>query len=370
MYLNDEYPSNLALPRPTMTELHQPIPNPGFGKLPLMDLVKAVGAIGRVAMETFFFVLDNMFKNNRNGGQKNKLRFFIQRRREGFSAIWFCNPKLCESLNPLITADVVILFAHGGGYVLGQPEMYTSLLMRIAEGIEASGRSIAICALDYSLAPEHVFPRQLEQMTACWDYITTELDIPLSKVSLMGDSAGGSLCLSFLVHMASPAPSVPTVKIAGSPGMGVYLISPWVSLLSEKGYAEKQDTDVLDARALRQWADMATSGADAPVVQKYLEFASSCDDLGRILPSRIWVSSGADEIFMHNISAFVDAARASGCRVEFEVKDGQAHDWQLVESLEYEDKFLSQRYGVFEDGVMTGAASIAQAMVRAFTWKE
>ncbi|KAM0390243.1 hypothetical protein ACHAO7_012087 [Fusarium culmorum] len=170
--------------------------------------------------------------------------------------------------------------------------------------------------------------------------------------------------------MASPVPGVPRVNITGSPGMGVYLISPWVSLLSEKGYDEKQDTDVLDAKALRQWAAMATSGVDVGMVQKYLDFAHSLKDLRNILPSRTWVSCGSDEIYLHNISAFVDAARASGRRVEFEVKDGQAHDWQMLESFEHQDIFLSQKYGMLEGGIMTGAASIAQAVIEGFAWRE
>ncbi|KAF5625193.1 alpha beta-hydrolase [Fusarium tjaetaba] len=390
-----------------MTDFHPSHPNPGFGNLSLMDIITAAGAIGRMSIEVFFFILGSVFKNNKNGDQKNNLRFFIQRRlltylpisvlrrpsksldkalsskryaglrhsfiegvrREDFSAIWFCNPKLGDTSSPFTVADMVILFAHGGGYVVGQPEMYTSLLMRVAEGIESSGRTIAICALDYALAPEYVFPRQLEQMTACWDYITTELGIPLSKIALIGDSAGGSLCLSLLAHMESPAPGVPRAKISGSPGMGVYLISPWVSLLSEKGYPDKEDTDVLDARALRKWAAMVTSGVDVSVMQKYLEFANSRDDLRKILPSRTWVSSGSDEVFLHNISAFVNTARASGCRVDFEVKDGQAHDWQLMETLDHEDEFLSQEYPVLGADSMTGAASIAKALMVGYNWK-
>jgi acetyl esterase/lipase len=288
--------------------------------------------------------------------------------RSDFSALWIYGPKLDASRNAS-AADVVIMFAHGGGYVVGRPHTYVPMLLRVAEGIEATGRTVAICALDYSLAPEHLFPRQLIQMTACWEYLAGELGIPTSKLALMGDSAGGSLCLSFLSHMADPVPGVKAVRDAGRPGMGLYLISPWVSIQTETGYVEKKDLDILDIRVLAQWASMFTHGVQEPLVQKYLEFACDRNDFAAILPEYVWVSAGSDEIFIVNITKFVQVARQSGKHVTFEVKNEGIHDWQLAESQDHEAEFLRRECGELGNDIMSGAAALSEAVVYGFTWK-
>ena len=51
----------------------------------------------------------------------------------------------------------VILYIHGGGFVLGQPEMADDYLANLAEELGA-----IIVAVDYRLAPEHPFPIPLD----------------------------------------------------------------------------------------------------------------------------------------------------------------------------------------------------------------
>jgi acetyl esterase/lipase len=98
--------------------------------------------------------------------------------------------------------DVVIYFLHGGGYCYLQPGNYTLFLLRLAEVLgEQFGLRVAVFALDYSLAPEAVFPCQLRQAAHAYRHLTVTCGIDPEKIVLLGDSAGGnaSFFLSFFI---------------------------------------------------------------------------------------------------------------------------------------------------------------------------
>lgn len=84
-----------------------------------------------------------------------------------------------------------IFYIHGGGFVLGKPEMADEQLAGLAETMEA-----VVVAVDYRLAPEHSFPVPLED---CFTGLTWLIDqaeslsINPQSIVLMGHSAGGGL---------------------------------------------------------------------------------------------------------------------------------------------------------------------------------
>jgi acetyl esterase len=80
--------------------------------------------------------------------------------------------------------DGVIVFAHGGGFVLGDLETHDAFTRRLAH---ATGRTVV--AVDYRRAPEHPFP-------AAVDDVLTVLDLQRARrVAVAGDSAGGFLAI-------------------------------------------------------------------------------------------------------------------------------------------------------------------------------
>lgn len=87
--------------------------------------------------------------------------------------------------------EQIILFFHGGGWVTGNIESYTTVCSRIA----SQTKSIVI-SVDYRLAPEHQFPAGLEDCYAVARELfrdTEQFDLRSDKIVLMGDSAGGNL---------------------------------------------------------------------------------------------------------------------------------------------------------------------------------
>lgn len=306
--------------------------------------------------------IDHFCKSKRYGSIVENLNERVER--PDFAGYWLCKPRF-DGKAPPSEADVVILYIHGGGYVMSQPNQFAAMLLRVAETVVDTGKTVAIFVLDYSLAPESVFPRQLGQASACWEYLTTEQNIPVSNIALMGDSAGGSICLSLLTHLAYPLPSIKPPTIRSAPGRGAFLLSPWVSLFDQSGYSDKADSDLLVGSVLRRWATMAVAGAKRADVESYLEFTtagSARPGLGQILPEITCVFAGGDELFLENISRFVEAARAAGANVMYDVKAGACHDWQVSESVKNEKKYLALPFGTPDAGLLSGADAIGKKL--------
>lgn len=80
---------------------------------------------------------------------------------------------------------------HGGGFVLGHPEMEDRFMPAIAQ---KSG--VKILSVDYSLAPEAMFPAALNECYAVVEYAkahAVELGIDPDNIAIGGQSAGGNL---------------------------------------------------------------------------------------------------------------------------------------------------------------------------------
>jgi acetyl esterase len=103
----------------------------------------------------------------------------------------------------------VVLFLHGGGWVLGDLDSHDALARHVAA---ASGA--AVLAVDYRLAPEHRFPAAVDDAAAALRWLATEahtLGLDGSRIAVMGDSAGGNLA-AVLALMARDG-DVPPIRV-------------------------------------------------------------------------------------------------------------------------------------------------------------
>ena len=264
--------------------------------------------------------------------------------RPGFTGYWvlqdsFKNPKVpCKS-------DLIILHLHGGGYFSSQPAHYLLFNLRLAESILEQGFTVSIFALDYSLAPEHLFPTQLDEATAAYQYLTSEAQIPAKNIIVAGDSAGGHLALSLLVHLDNMRLSNAEKIALEKPG-GLVLMSPWLSLQHEPtSFTTNKYTDLLSGPFLRLTARRflgpdPTRGGRLKVTSMnspYLEFLTPepAIEWERVLPPWIWVSGGGNEILLDNIKIWVrilDRELGDG-KVTLEVGHGRVHVWQWLETI-------------------------------------
>lgn len=115
-----------------------------------------------------------------------------------FQEHWVASPegkaplRLCVYAPPGLEAGPdrpSIFYIHGGGFVLGKPEMADDQLAELALSLGA-----LVIAVDYRLAPEHPFPAPLEDCFKGLEWIienTKSLGLDPQRITLMGHSAGG-----------------------------------------------------------------------------------------------------------------------------------------------------------------------------------
>jgi acetyl esterase len=85
----------------------------------------------------------------------------------------------------------VLLFFHGGGFVIGDLDGYDHPCRRLAKIAKC-----AVISVDYRLAPEHKFPSAIEDCWAVFEWVRKQgssWGLDTSRIALSGDSAGGNL---------------------------------------------------------------------------------------------------------------------------------------------------------------------------------
>lgn len=88
-------------------------------------------------------------------------------------------------------AQPALVYFHGGGWVFGDIETHDNLCRSLTNAGDCT-----VISVDYRLAPEHKFPKALDD---CWAAVkwtaanAAALSVDPSRVAVGGDSAGGNL---------------------------------------------------------------------------------------------------------------------------------------------------------------------------------
>lgn len=219
-----------------------------------------------------------------------------------------------EWLVPQGAGEGVILYVHGGGYVIGSLNTHRGLVASIAKA--AGARALSV---DYRLAPEHPFPAAVDDATTAYRFLLSSGVSP-SHIVIAGDSAGGGLTIATLVNLRDKGEALPAAGVC---------LSPWVDLegIGDSMTSKDEADPIVHKDMLVQMAQTYLAGADA----RHPLAAPLYADLKGLPPLLIQV--GTAETLLDDARRVADRARAAGVTVDLEEWEDMIHVWQMFAPL-------------------------------------
>lgn len=228
-----------------------------------------------------------------------------------------CQIYRTDATNP---AAPTLLYLHAGAFVSGSSAANASAVLPTCHlsGCEA-------VAVDYSLAPEAVYPTQLEETEAVYRALLADGRSP-DRIVIIGDSAGGAIALGSLYRwrrLGLPSPA------------GIVLLSPILDGAGDSDtHISLKGRDPLFAGVGREGCvesfKLYAGGADITNP----EISPLAGDPANLPPALIHV--GTREVLLGDSARFAEKARRAGVDASLRVFDGMFHlfhqHWRLAEA--------------------------------------
>ena len=228
----------------------------------------------------------------------------------------------CQWITALgASEDRVIVYFHGGGFQVGSLASHRELMACVSAAATSS-----VLGVGYRLAPEHRYPAALEDALAAWLWLRSQ-GVPVERIALAGDSAGGGLALSLLLALQARGEPLPAA---------FWGLSAWTDLTaSGASYETRATIDPIHQRPMivamaRNYLGREGDAQD-PLASPL--FATPAQ-LGTLPPMLLQV--GERETVVSDSEDFTFKARAAGAKAELQVWPGMIHVFQQfpVELLE------------------------------------
>jgi len=205
----------------------------------------------------------------------------------------------------------LLLYLHGGGFVIGSLETHDSLCRQLAR---RSGG--AVVALDYRLAPEHRFPTAVDDAWAAMAWLAANaatLGLDGSRLAVGGDSAGGTLAAVCAIHARDLGLPL-ALQLLVTPGTTAHADTASHKLFAN-GFLIDAATiawffdHYIDHHHRRDWRFAPLEAEDLEGVAPACLLLAECDPL---------VDEGI---------AYADRLRLHGVPVALEIARGMTHDF-------------------------------------------
>ena len=199
----------------------------------------------------------------------------------------------------------VVLYFHGGVYVIGDAFLAAELASQVGRRTQAR-----VVSVDYRLAPEHPYPAAVDDALAAYEALLAD-GIDPADIVVAGESAGGGLAIAALID----------ARVRGLPlPAAVFVMSPYVDLtLSGASMETKGELDPLLSReALQARVTDYTAGQDAALDLISPVFA----DLSGLPP--LLIQAGTHEVLLDDAVRLAGRAAAADVEVVLDVTPGCA----------------------------------------------
>lgn len=221
------------------------------------------------------------------------------------------NGLYAEWLTPKNCMDgKVLLYLHGGGYVVGGCDMHRQMVSHIAR----AGR-IRTLLPEYRLSPEHKFPAAIDDAVGVYRSLL-KMGLKPEDIIFAGDSAGGGLSVATLLALRDAGDPLPAAAVLMSP-----FLDATGSGASMKTRAERDPW--FHAKDVAVIADhyCEPHQRQFPLVSPVF---ANIEDLPPML-----IQVGDDEILLSDSERLADECVAAGIDVELEVWPEMWHVFQM-----------------------------------------
>jgi epsilon-lactone hydrolase len=222
----------------------------------------------------------------------------------------------------------VVLYFHGGVYVMGDAALAADLASQV--GRRTSARVISV---DYRLAPEHPYPAAVDDALAAYKGLLQRGTAP-EDIIFAGESAGGGLAIASLVNARDRGLPLPAAALAMSPYADLTLAG---TTLETKGKADP----LLSREALQARVPDYTAGQDAALPLISPIFA----DLTGLPP--LIIQAGTHEVLLDDALRLAGRAATADVAVTLDVTPGVPHVFQAYHQILDEAAAALDRAGQF-----------------------
>jgi acetyl esterase/lipase len=211
---------------------------------------------------------------------------------------------------PNAAGDNLVVYFHGGGYMIGSLASHRGLVALLARAAGAP-----VFSVDYRLAPEHPFPAAHDDALAVYRALV-DGGTPAKRIALAGDSAGGGLALVTLMRARDAGLPMPACA---------FLMSPFVDLAGTgDSVHQNADIDVV----VRPGMIEGMGGAYLNGVATTHPHASPLYGDPTGLPPLL-VHVGTHEAILDDSLRFVRLAATAHVPVDLSVYSRMPHVWQM-----------------------------------------
>lgn len=207
----------------------------------------------------------------------------------------------------------VVLYLHGGGWIMGSPATHRKLTLRFAEA------GFLCISVDYALAPERPFPAGLDDCLAAARWAVAhapEFGGDPERMAIAGDSAGGNLAAAALAAQ---------LAAGGAPfkaALLIYGVFDFAALLGD---------DPARAASLKQTLDWYLGAAGEALLHDPRVSPLYSPHLNRFPPTQLLV--GTRDALVDQSRAFAGALERAGVPADLRIYEGMPHAFLQIEDL-------------------------------------
>jgi len=219
----------------------------------------------------------------------------------------------------IVAPTPVLIWMHGGGYVLGKPEQDDG---SCAQYVRELG--IAVVSVDYRCAPKHPFPAGLEDCYSALKWVEShseELGMDTNRIAIGGASAGGGLAAA-LIQLAHDRQAIaPVFQL---------LIYP---MLDDRTALRTDIDDRINVTWSQKsnrfgWESYLGKPCGAEDVPAY-SVPARREDLSGLPPA--WIGVGSLDVFYDEDAAYAQRLKECGIECQMDIIPGAFHGFDVFD---------------------------------------